>query len=143
MTKPVGGNGGEGGGLQRRSGWRHWLGFLISGGIAFVTDVVLSKALHDAVGLAWPISRFIAISIAMVAGWLAHRKLTFAVATPPTLAEFGRYASMAWTAAALNYVVFLGLLWGFPALEPALAIAIASAVAMAFSYLGMKLAVFK
>lgn len=139
MTKTEADNHGQ----PRRSGWRHWLGFLVSGGIAFVTDVVLSKALHDIVGLAWPVSRFLAISIAMVAGWLAHRKLTFAVATAPTIAEFGRYASMAWTAAALNYVVFLALLWVFPALEPAIAIAIASAVAMAFSYLGMKLAVFK
>ena len=127
----------------RRTGWRHWLGFLVSGLIAFGTDVVLSKALHDVVGWPWAISRFLAISIAMVAGWLAHRKLTFAVATPPTLAEFGRYASMAWTAAALNYVVFLALLWLFPAIEPALAIALSSAVAMGFSYLGMKLAVFR
>lgn len=131
------------GGKDRRSGWRHWLGFLVSGLIAFGTDVVLSKALHDVVGAPWAISRFIAISIAMVAGWLAHRKLTFGVEASPTIREFGRYASMAWTAAALNYVVFLSLLWLLPALEPALAIAISSAVAMGFSYLGMKFAVFR
>ena len=130
-------------GNERRSGWRHWLGFLVSGLIAFVTDVALSKAFHDVFGWPWAISRFLAISVAMIAGWLSHRKLTFAVATPPTIGEFGRYASMAWTAAALNYVVFLALLWLFPTIEPALAIATSSAIAMGFSYVGMRLAVFR
>lgn len=128
---------------HRLRGWRHWLGFLVSGLIAFATDVVLSKALHDLLGWPWAISRFVAISIAMIAGWLAHRKLTFAVAAPPSIIEYGRYASMAWTAAALNYIVFLALLWLIPAIEPALAIALSSAVAMGFSYLGMKFAVFR
>ena len=126
-----------------RSGWRHWAGFLVSGLMAFGTDVVISKALHDVVGWAWPVSRFLAISAAMVVGWLAHRRLTFAVVVPPSIAEFGRYVSLAWVAAAVNYAVFLGLLWGMPTIEPALAIAIASGVAMGVSYLGMKLAVFR
>lgn len=130
-------------GTARHSGWRHWAGFLVSGLIAFGTDVAVSKVLHDAFGLAWAISRFVAISIAMVAGWLAHRRLTFAVVTPPSMREFVRYASLAWTAAALNYVVFLALLWIVPAIEPVLAIAVASAFAMVVSYLGMKLAVFR
>ena len=37
----------------------------------------------------------------MVAGWLMHRTFTFAVATPPNVAEFVSYAGVAWTAAAV------------------------------------------
>lgn len=130
-------------GDPRRRRWLHWAGFLVSGLIAFGTDVVVSKALHDVAQTSWAVSRFIAISVAMVAGWLAHRRFTFAVAAPASIAEFGRYASMAWMAAALNYAAFLASLWLWPWLEPALAIGLSSAVAMGFSYLGMKLAVFK
>jgi putative flippase GtrA len=125
------------------AGWRHWAGFLVSGGSAFITDVTLSKLMHDGLGWPWPVSRFLAISLAMVVGWLAHRRLTFALATKPALSEFGRYASVAWAAAALNYVVFLLLIYLLPAIEPALAIAMSSGVAMAASYLGMRFAVFR
>ena len=55
------------------AGWRHWVGFAVSGGSAFITDVTLSKLMHDGLGWPWPVSRFLAISLAMVVGWLAHR----------------------------------------------------------------------
>jgi putative flippase GtrA len=133
----------ESGETPATTGWRHWAGFLVSGGAAFATDVTISKLLHDWIGWSWPVSRFLAISLAMVVGWLAHRRLTFALSTRPTVAEFARYAGMAWVAAALNYVVFLALLWLLPWIEPALAIAISSGIAMAASYIGMRLAVFR
>lgn len=117
-------------------------GFLVSGSLAFLVDVVVTKALSGFAGLPWGISRIIAIAVAMVVAWSCHRRLTFAVKTAPTLDEFARYASVGWSAAALNYVVFLVFIWLLPSWDKALAIGVASIVAMAYSYLGMRFGVF-
>jgi putative flippase GtrA len=125
------------------TGWRHWIAFLASGGLAFGVDVALSKLFAQGLGWPWPVSRLAAIAVAMVVAWMAHRRWTFALTTPATMAEFARYAGMAWSAATLNYLVFLGALWMWPRIEPALAIAVASGLAMIASYLGMRFAVFR
>jgi putative flippase GtrA len=125
------------------TGARHWAGFFVSGLVAFSTDVAISKALFGYAGVPLWLARAFGVGLSMVAGWLCHRRLTFAVAASPSLAEFLRYAGMAWAAAALNYGVFLVIMWARPALEPAIAIFLASVVAMAASYLGMRFAVFR
>ena len=132
-------------GVEARTthGARHWLGFLASGILAYVTDVGVGTSLATFAGLPWAVSRIGAILAAMVVAFLAHRRLTFAMPGKPTWPEFARYAGVAWSTAALNYAVFLALLWLWPALPPALAIAIASLVAMTYSYLGMRVAVFR
>jgi putative flippase GtrA len=121
---------------------RHIAGFIISGGLAFLVDVAVAKTLHGLVGWPWPMSRLLAIACAMVVAWACHRRLTFAVQTAPTLAEFGRYAGVAWSAAAVNYAVFLTVLWLLPSLDATIGIGVASVVAMAYSYLGMRFGVF-
>ena len=88
-------------------------------------------------------ARLIAISLAMVVAWLMHRTLTFAVTTPPSVAEFLRYAGVAWTAAALNYGLFVAILLARPGTEPLLALAVSAGAAMAFAYLGMRFAAFE
>ena len=79
----------------------------------------------------------------MVAGWLMHRTFTFAVEARPSVAEFLRYAGVAWSASAINYGVFVLVLLAWPAVAPLAALVISSAVAMAFSYLGMRFAAFR
>lgn len=118
-------------------------GFLMSGSFAFLVDVIMTKALAGFAGLPWGVSRIIAIAVAMVVAWACHRRLTFAVRTAPTIAEFIRYAGVGWSAAALNYVIFLVFIWVLPNYDKALAIGVASIVAMAYSYLGMRFGVFK
>jgi putative flippase GtrA len=118
------------------------LGFVISGGLAFITDVGIAKAAHVYLGLSWPVSRLLAIAGAMVVAWAAHRTLTFAVNLPPTLREFGRYVGVAWSTAVLNYLLFLGVLWLAPGLDGTIAIGISSLFAMAYSYAGMRFGVF-
>lgn len=122
---------------------RHLLGFGISGGLAFATDVGIAKACHSLLGLSWPVSRIAAIAGAMVVAWAAHRRLTFAVTAPPSIGEFLRYAGVAWSTALLNYVIFLGVLWAMPSLDGTIAIAISSIVAMVYSYAGMRYGVFR
>jgi putative flippase GtrA len=122
---------------------RHGLGFLISGATAFAVDALVLKLLTLVFGLHPIAARLAAIALAMVAGWLMHRRLTFAVAAPPSLPEFLRYAGVAWTAAAVNYGLFVLVVLAYPAIEPLVALVISSAVAMVFAYLGMRFAAFR
>ena len=122
---------------------RHGLGFLFSGGIAFSVDALLLTLLTGVFSVNPIPARLAAISLAMVAGWLSHRTFTFAVAAPPSRAEFLRYAGVQWTAAALNYALFVLIILARPATLPIVAMVASSLVAMVFSYLGMRFAAFR
>lgn len=122
---------------------RHGLAFLASGGTAFTVDAAILALLTHVLGLHPIGARLIAISVAMVAGWLMHRTFTFAVTAPPTVAEFLRYAGVAWTAAAVNYGIFVAIVLAYPAVEPLVALVVASAIAMFVAYFGMRFAAFR
>ena len=124
-------------------GLRHWLGFLASGLIALAVDATVLEIGVRLFSLDPLVARLGAISAAMVAGWLAHRRLTFAVSAPATLNEFARYVAAAWTTAAVNYGVFAAMLLLWPATPRLAALAGSSVVAMFFSYLAMRYAVFR
>jgi putative flippase GtrA len=72
-----------------------------------------------------------------------HRRVTFNVSAPRSLAEFLRFASVALTANALNFAVYSLLLIGWPKLNYLIAIVIATAIATAFSYAGFRFGVFR
>jgi putative flippase GtrA len=122
---------------------RHGLAFLVSGGTAFLVDALVLTLLTAVVGLHPILARVAAIAFAMVAGWLMHRTFTFRVAARPSLPEFLRYAGVAWTAAAVNYGVFVLIVLAFAGIEPLLALVVSSAAAMAFAYIGMRFAAFR
>jgi putative flippase GtrA len=122
---------------------RHGLAFAVSGATAFTVDAVVLALLTYVAGIHPIAARPVAISLAMVAGWLMHRTYTFAVPAPPSLLEFLRYAGVAWSAAAVNYGVFVAVVLAFPDVEPLVALVVSSSVAMVFSYLGMRFAAFR
>ncbi len=122
---------------------RHWGGFLVSGLIALVCDASLLQFGIVVLGLNPLVARLIAISGAMVAGWLAHRRLTFSLSVPPTLAEFSRYSATAWAAAAINYATFAAVLFVLPGTHPLTALVFASILATFFAYMGMRYRVFR
>jgi putative flippase GtrA len=122
---------------------RHGLAFLVSGGTAFAVDAAVLKLLTLLFGIRPISARLVAIALAMVAGWLMHRTFTFEVKAPPTLAEFLRYAGVAWSAAAVNYAVFVVALLAYPTLEPLVALVVSSVVAMAFAYIGLRFGAFR
>jgi len=124
-------------------GLRHWLGFLSSGGLAFTVDGIVLKALTLLLGWHPIVARLFAISLAMLVGWLAHRTFTFALRVPPSLGEFLRYAAVGWTAAAVNYGVFVLVLVAWPKAEPLAALLVSSLAATLFAYLGMRYAAFR
>ena len=122
---------------------RHGAGFLISGTAAFMTDAAVLQLLTAGFGIAPIAARLVAVSLAMVTGWLMHRRLTFAVSSPPSLTEFLRYAGVAWAAAAFNYGVFVAIILLRPGTLPFVALVVSSLIAIAFSYLGMRFGVFR
>ena len=79
----------------------------------------------------------------MFVGWLAHRRFTFRLTTPPSFAEFLRYAALQWSVAAINYGIFVVIVLVRPTIEPLVAVFISSLIAMVFSYLGMRFAAFR
>ena len=128
--------------MAELSRFRHFGGFVLAGSAAFVTDVVVFQAL--AVGLSTPplLARSVSIPIAMVVSWLINRTITFAMAGPPRLSEFLKFASVASISSLINYAVFAAILQWAPGRNLA-AIVAATAIAMLASYAGMRLGVFR
>ena len=126
-----------------RRGHRRWAGFVVSGSLAFLVDSAILEAGVRLLGLPPIAVRPFGILAAMVVGWLAHRRLTFDVAEPPSLAEFMRYAGAAFTSAFMNYALFALALYMKPTILPLVALILSSAVAMIFAYLAMRYAVFR
>lgn len=122
---------------------KHWLGFIASGIIAVSVDGGITKLFNAAFGTPILASRLMGISLSMIAGWLAHRRLTFRLTTKPSFAEFLKYAGVAWTAAAINYAAFASILYIYPSLEPLIALVFSSLVAMGVAYVGMRFAAFR
>ena len=136
--------------VERRTQWtpagqhplRHGLAFVLSGGTAFAVDATVLQGLTALLGVPAIAARVAAIALAMVAGWLMHRTFTFVVATRPSVAEFVRYAGVAWAAAAVNYTVFVLLLLARPGTHPLVALMVSSIAAMVLAYLGMRFGAF-
>ena len=121
----------------------HWLGFVASGCIAASVDIGVLALLTYGVGLSPLVARLLSISCAMVAGFLSHRKLTFAVPTPPNVTEFVRFIGVAWTSSAVNYGAFAAILFVVPATSPILALLLATALSTCVTYIGLRFGVFR
>lgn len=126
-----------------RPALQHWGGFLASGLIALSVDAGILETGIRLFGLHPLAARLLGISCAMVAGWLAHRSLTFALRSRPSVGEFARYAAVAWTTAAINYGSFASILIVRPAFPPLAALLLASIVATVLAYLGMRYGAFR
>ncbi len=127
----------------RRGLASHGAGFLTSGSIAFGVDAGVLFLLTHFAGLDPFSARVIAILTAMVAAWLLHRRLTFAVKTPPSIAEFMRFAVVAAGASLVNYGIYAAILLMWAWVPPLAALVAATAVSMCVSYVGMRLGVFR
>jgi putative flippase GtrA len=125
------------------TGLRHGAGFVVSGGLAFVTDAGILALLTRGAGLDPFSARLIAIACAMVVGFFAHRTLTFAVKEPATLAQFSKFLGVATTASAVNFSIYAGILFLRSATDPLVALVAATAVAMCVSYVGLRFGVFR
>lgn len=122
---------------------RHWGGFLLGGGLAFAADGAILLLLTKVWGVSPYWARIPGIAVAMVVSWLVNRRLTFAVAAPPSLAEFGRFAAVSWLSQMVNYAAYAAVLLAWPGVEPIMALFVACFASMIVSYAGFKHGVFK
>jgi putative flippase GtrA len=113
------------------------LRFGVVGVIGFLLDAGATEILVSA-GMGKLTARVAALALAIGATFLMNRRLTWrSERTGGALAaEGGRYVGVALAGAALNWLVYAGLVTAFPDLRPALGVAAGSVVAMAFTYVG-------
>ena len=123
--------------LGRRTFWR----FCLVGAAGFGVDAGLLAVLHHGLGLDAFTARLVSILVAVTATWQLNRWFTFAVRVQRSVREWTRYAVVNGAGAALNYLVYSALLLSLP-MAPLAALAVASAVALGFNYLGSALVVF-
>ena len=121
---------------------RRILLFAVVGGAGFLVDAgVLALLLH--VSPLGPFSaRIVAIAAAMLVTFWLNRTFTFGRSDRSLAVEGTRYGGVGISAALLNYAVYAVILLVFPAVWPVLAVAVASVVAMVWSFLGYSRFVF-
>lgn len=113
--------------------------FAVVGVAGFTVDGGLLHWLV-ASGLCGPIAaRAISFPAAVLATWYLHRRITFPD-RGPVLRSLWRYLLVSSAGTTLNFVVYSALVVGvgWMAAQPLVPFAIASAVAMAFNYLGAR-----
>ena len=117
--------------------------FGIVGSIGFLVDGSVLWLLLEATPLGPFLARAIAIAVALVATWYLNRSFTFGASRRSIAVEGFRYGSVGITSAAVNYLIYSGLLLSLPILKPLAALVIASIAAMAFSFFGYSRFVFR
>jgi putative flippase GtrA len=127
---------------SRPSSTRHYIGFVAAGLAALAVDALILLVMTETMAISPYLARIVSISIAMVVSWQINRRITFAVQSPPTLAEFSKFATVSWLAQAVNYAVFAAILLLRPETWPVAALVAASLVAMFVSYAGFRFGVF-
>ncbi|MBZ9821076.1 GtrA family protein [Mesorhizobium sp. CA4] len=116
--------------------------FTLAGGIGFVADATALWLLLSATPLGALSARVLSIGFALCVTWQVNRHLTFAPSSRGIAQEGARYGSVGIATGIVNYLVYCALLFALPALPPLVALAAASIVAMALSFLGYSRLVF-
>lgn len=121
---------------------RRILLFALVGGAGFLVDAGMLALLLWITPLGPFSARVLAIAAAMLATFWLNRTFTFGRSGRGLAAEGTRYGGVGVSAALLNYAVYSAIVLAFPALWPVLAVAIASFIGMAWSFLGYSRFVF-
>ncbi|MBZ9661544.1 GtrA family protein [Mesorhizobium sp. ESP-6-4] len=116
--------------------------FALAGGIGFVADAAALWLLLAATPLGPMAARVLSIGFALCVTWQINRHLTFAPSSRSIAQEGVRYGSVGIATGVVNYLVYCAVLFALPALPPLAALAFASIVAMALSFLGYSRLVF-
>lgn len=117
--------------------------FAIAGGLGFIVDAGVLTLLLHLTPLDPFTARLIAITLAMLTTWAFNRTFTFDRSGRSLAAEGFRYGSVGVTAALVNYGLYSALLLSLPMLQPLLAMVLATAASMFFSFYGYSRFVFR
>ncbi|TPJ69660.1 GtrA family protein [Mesorhizobium sp. B2-6-2] len=116
--------------------------FILTGGIGFVADAAALWLLLAATPLGPMAARVLSIGFALCVTWQINRHLTFAPSSRGIAQEGARYGGVGVATGIVNYLIYCAVLFTLPALPPLAALAFASIVAMALSFLGYSRLVF-
>ena len=116
--------------------------FVLAGGIGFVADAAVLWLLLSVTPLGPLVARVLSIGFALAVTWQFNRHLTFAPSSRGIAQEGARYGGVGIATSIVNYLVYCAMLFTLPALPPLAALAVASIVAMALSFLGYSRLVF-
>ena len=116
--------------------------FILAGGIGFVADAAALWLLLAVTPLGPFVARVLSIGFALCVTWQINRHLTFAPSSRGVAREGARYGGVGIATSIVNYLVYCALLFAMPAMPPLAALAIASLIAMALSFLGYSRLVF-
>ncbi|MEW9617032.1 GtrA family protein [Shinella sp. S4-D37] len=116
--------------------------FAVAGGAGFLVDAGVLALLLHMTALGPLVARIGAITAAMLFTFWLNRTFTFGRSDRSLAAEGARYGGVGISAALLNYAVYSAIVLAFPGFPPVFALAIASAAAMAWSFLGYSRFVF-
>ncbi|TPI13787.1 GtrA family protein [Mesorhizobium sp. B4-1-3] len=116
--------------------------FVFAGGTGFVADAAALWLLLAATPLGPLAARVLSIGFALCVTWQVNRRLTFAPSSRGIAQEGARYGGVGIATSVVNYLVYCAVLFALPALPPLAALAFASILAMALSFLGYSRLVF-
>jgi len=116
--------------------------FVLAGGVGFVADAAALWLLLAVTPLGPFIARVLSIGFALCVTWQINRHLTFSPSSRGVAQEGARYGGVGIATSIVNYLVYCAILFALPAMPPLAALAIASLVAMALSFLGYSRLVF-
>lgn len=118
------------------------LRFVFAGGVGFAADAAALWLLLAVSSLGPFLARILSIGFALCVTWQLNRHLTFAPSARGMAREGARYGGVGIATSIINYLVYSALLVALPAVPPLAALAVASLVAMALSFLGYSRLVF-
>ena len=116
--------------------------FVFAGAVGFVADAAALWLLLTVTPLGPFIARLLSIGFALCVTWQINRHLTFSPSRRGVAQEGARYGGVGIATSIVNYAVYCAILFVLPAMPPLVALAIASLVAMALSFLGYSRLVF-
>ena len=116
--------------------------FAIIGAVGFAVDSLVLAALLASTPLGPFAARLVSIAVALTTTWQLNRRLTFGPSARHPAVEGARYGGIGVATSVVNYLVYSAALWLVPALPPLAALAVGSAAALAFSFLGYSRLVF-
>lgn len=119
-----------------------FLRFLVIGAIGFVADAGMLGALLVSTPLGVYSARLVSIAFALLVTWLLNRLITFGPSSRHVAVEGARYGGVGIASSAVNYLAYSAFLWAMPDTPIIVALALASVVALAFSFLGYSRLVF-
>lgn len=119
--------------------------FVVVGGIGFIIDASILATLVHGYGWGDYTARIVSFAVAVTVTWYLNRRYVFAARkTLSRRSEYSRYLAVQLTGMTINFLVYSLCIASSQVMDswPVLALAVGSAVALLFNYVGARMFVF-